>query len=205
MARHHPSRLPGTGFCNFGWRSKYSQLCLFPAYGHFCRGKHQELVSKLPGMGVLPSECHLPLTAQAEFHSSLCACGVTKELRSRQLGYLCILLLESSRCCLQTHGMCICVHRHVDPHGLKVCPYLGGPRRDSGWLWPNTPAHGASPQERLGITWAFSSASLKNAPKALPSVLAQNREKESNPLGGREMWPFQGFLSFLCCDPCTFK
>lgn len=70
---------------------------------------------------------------------TLCACGVTKELRKRQLGYLCIFLLESSRCCLQTHGMCICVHRHVDPDGPKLCPYLRGSRRDSGWLWPNTP------------------------------------------------------------------
>lgn len=57
-------------------------------------------------------------------------------------------------------------------------------------------AHGASPQECLGILWAFSGASLKTAPKALPSVLAQYREKESNPLGRREMWLFQDFLSF---------
>lgn len=60
MARHHPSRFPGTGFCNFGWRNKYSQLCLFPAYGLFCRGKHQELVSKLPGMSVLPQSATCP-------------------------------------------------------------------------------------------------------------------------------------------------
>lgn len=49
-----PSRSPGTGFCYFGWRSKYSQLCLFPACGLFCGGKHQGLVSKLLGMGTLP-------------------------------------------------------------------------------------------------------------------------------------------------------
>lgn len=71
MGRHHPSQLPETGFCHFGWRSKYSQLCLFPAYGLFCRGKHQELVSKLPGMGILPQSATC-LTAQAEFHGSPC-------------------------------------------------------------------------------------------------------------------------------------
>lgn len=59
-ARHHRSRLPAAGFCHFGWRSKYPQLCLFPAYGLFCRGKHQELVSKLPGMGVLPQSATCP-------------------------------------------------------------------------------------------------------------------------------------------------
>lgn len=54
-------------------------------------------------------------------------------------------------------------------------------------------AHGASPQECLGIMWAFSSASLKTAPKALPSVLAQSREKESKPPGWQRNVIIPGF------------
>lgn len=88
MARHHPSQFSGTGFCNFGWRSKYSQLYLFPAYGLFCRGKHQELVSKLPGMSVLPQSATCPQSPGRVPQLTLCACGMTKEFRNRQLGYL---------------------------------------------------------------------------------------------------------------------
>lgn len=32
-AQLRQSQRPGTGFCYFRWRSKYSQLCLFPAHG----------------------------------------------------------------------------------------------------------------------------------------------------------------------------
>lgn len=133
-----------------------------------------------------PSECQLPPSAQAELHSSPCVPVEQQRSLGRDsratLG--CIFLLESSRCCGQTHGMC------MGPDGPELCPYLGG----QGEI-----------QECLGVMWAFSSASLKSAPKAVPSVLAQYREKESDALGGREMWPFRGFLSFPCSDPCTFK
>lgn len=114
-------------------------------------------------------------------------------------------MLESSKCCLQTHGMCICVHRHVDPDGPKLCPYLGDQGEIQAGFGQTPLARGASPQQSLGIMWALCSVSLKTAPKALPCVLAQYGEKESDPLGGREMWSLQGFLCFPSSDLGMFK
>lgn len=60
------------------------------------------------------------------------------------------------------------------------------------------PGPGASPQDCLGIMWAFSSASLKTAPKADCSfVLALYREKQSNPLGAEKC----GHSRIFCPSP----
>lgn len=115
-ARLHPSRCPGTGFCYFGQRSKYSKLCLCPAHGHFCRGQHQVPVSKLPDTGILPqSATHTPGSpgrvqgvGSCATTCPMCVWGLTKELSEKTGLSLTIFLLESSRCPLQSCGRCIC-------------------------------------------------------------------------------------------------
>lgn len=70
-ARHHRSRLPAAGFCHFG-EKQISTAVFIPCLWALLQRKTPGTCQQTARHGCPPSECHLPPSAQAEFHSSPC-------------------------------------------------------------------------------------------------------------------------------------
>lgn len=152
-AQLRPSQRPGTGFCYFGWRSKYLQLCLFPTHGFRCRGKHPanrwawvSFLEVPPTPPVTPSPGRVQADGSCSTAHPMCVWinrGANGE-DSWANFYHIFFLPESSRCHLQSRATCICVHRDVGLDGPEFCPYLGGPKVRFGLAlakhhWPVEP------------------------------------------------------------------